>query len=85
MSEPVFLDTKSILVSTTKGLKRLQVPFLVLVIVEIDSLKVCDKTTVQLVGFSQKEHLLYFIDGAYYKYVFFAIIDRRLVDNPQKP
>ncbi len=81
----MFLDINSILVSTPKGLKKLHVPFLVLVVIDINSLKVGDKTTVHLVGFSQKEHLLYFIDGAYYKYAFFAIIDKRLVDKSQKP
>lgn len=78
MSNVVYLDTKSILVSTSKGLKRLNVPFLVIVCKEIDNLKIGDKPTVDLVSFTEKDNLLYYIGKNYYKYSFFVIIDTRL-------
>lgn len=84
MNQPVFLDAKSVLVSTPKGLKRLDVPFLVIVISEIDQLQVGEKVLVFLVGFNQKDNLLYYINQKYYQYFLFVIIDKRLDEKPQK-
>ena len=70
---PVYLDDKSILVSTRKGLRRLQVPFIVVVVIAADSLEIGDKVQVMLVSFSQTDPLLYYIRNRYYNYSLFLI------------
>lgn len=78
MSSPLAHDTKSILVSTPKGLKRLDVPFLVMVLVNVNNLQVGDKVVVILVTCTYRDNLLYYIQGNYYKYYLFVIIDKRM-------
>jgi hypothetical protein len=70
---PVYLDNRSVLVSTAKGLKRITVPFLVVVMRAVDKMEVGDKVTVILVSFTKTDPLLYFIRNRYYNYTLFVI------------
>lgn len=76
MTAPVYLDNKSVLVSTNKGLVRFTVPFSVIVFDDVGDLKVGDKLIVNLVSYSKKDKLLYYIRNRFYAYRFFVIIEQ---------
>jgi hypothetical protein len=77
MESPLYVDKRSILISTPKRLRRLYVPFLVLVIKDSDGLVRGEKLKVILVGFSQRDRLLYCINSRYYRYCLFIIVDQK--------
>ena len=74
MAAPIYLDNRSVLVSTSKGLKRIHVPFVVVVVSSVDDLMEGERMTVILVGFSKRDSLLYLIRNRYYLYSYFVIV-----------